>query len=91
MIMIVAVMIIAIPVALVVPLMSASIPPSVILVPAPISLGAQVAPTFVGFLATRSVFADGLVEPRFRFLNLMFTLLAIVRVCVGARHVDRQH
>lgn len=90
MIMIVAVTIITIPVPLVVPLMTASIPPSVILVPAAVPLGVQVAPALVGLLATRPVSADGLVEPRFRFLNLMFAFLPIVPVPVGARHADRK-
>jgi hypothetical protein len=62
MIMIVSVIIVVVPAALVVPLMGAPVPPSMIFVPATVSFRTQVTAALVRLFAVLSVFANRLVK-----------------------------
>lgn len=92
MVTIIAVMIVTIPVPLIMPSMSAAIPPSVILVPAAIPFSVQVAAAFVRLFAALSVPAYRPIEPDLSLFDTMLTLSAVVgiRLCTRCRSREQQ-
>jgi hypothetical protein len=78
---------VVIPVVLGVPALVLRAPPSVILVPAPLSLGVQIAPFRVCFMASLAMFADCFVEFGFRFVDSLFA----VTVLIGSRWHAQEH
>ncbi len=78
MIVVVAIVVVAIPIALIVPLVSAPIPPSVILIPAAVALGVQITPAFRSFAAALAMLANRMIKPGFCFLDAMLAFRVIV-------------
>ena len=74
-----------VPVAMLVPLMSAAIPPSVIFVPAAFPLCIQVAASIVSLPATLAVLANRVVQPVLGFVDPVFALFAVIRVSSRCR------
>ena len=86
-VMIVAIMVtVAVPVAIGMPTPLLAIPPSVVLVPAALPLRAQFSSLFDGLVAALAVFADRLIQFRFRALNLALALGMVVRIRIRLRH-----
>lgn len=63
--------------------MVVAVPPSVVRVPAAFPLGIQIMPTLVRLVAAFAVFANRLVELRFRLLNMALALRMVVRIRLG--------
>jgi len=88
---VIAVVIVMIPISLIVPLVSTAVPPSVILIPAAVALGIQVATALRGFTAALAVLANRIIEAGFRFLDPVLAFCVVV-IGVHARHgAQRQH
>ena len=87
----VAIAVVMIPITLFVPLVSAAIPPPVILIPAVVALGIQIAAALRGLAAALAVLANGIITAGFRFLDPVLAFRAIV-ICVYAWHdTQRQY
>ena len=84
-IVIVAIAVVMIPITLFVPLVSAAIPPSMILTPAAVALGIQIAAAFRSLAAALAVLANRIVEAGFCFLDPVLAFRVIV-VCAHAWH-----
>ena len=90
-VMIVAIMVtVAVPVAIGMPTPLLAIPPSVVLVPAAFPLRVQFSSLFGGLVAALAVFADRLIQFRFRALNLALAFGMVVRIRIRLRH-GNQH
>ena len=89
--MIVVVAVVTVPIALIVPLVSAPIPPPVILIPASVALSVEIATALRGLTAALTMFADRVIKPGLRFLNAMLAFRMIV-IRVHARYrAQRQY
>jgi len=72
-----------IPVVLGFPAMFFAVPPLVILIPAALAFGIQVAAAVIGFAAALAVVLDGAIESRLSLLDGMLTLSPVVGVRRG--------
>jgi hypothetical protein len=90
-IVIVVIAVVMIPITLFVPLVGATILPSVILTPAAVALGIQIAAALRGLAAALAVLANGIIKAGFCFLDPVLAFRAIV-ICVHAWHgTQRQY
>ncbi len=83
--MIVVVAIIAIPIALIMPLMGATVPPPVILIPAAVAFGVQITTPLRGLTAALAMPANRVLQAGFGFLDTMLAFPVIV-IRVHARY-----
>ena len=84
---VVMVVIVAIPVAIVVPTLLSSVPPLVEAVPACFALGNESVTALASFFAALAMLLDGLVEPGFGLLDAALALSAVI---VGSRRQCRE-
>jgi hypothetical protein len=86
MIIVIAVPIIAVPISLIAPLMRPPVIPSVVLIPAAIPLGVQIAASFRSLPASFTVLANGVVKPGFCLLNTMLAFAAVIGIGMNPGH-----
>jgi hypothetical protein len=72
--------VVVIPVLLSFPTMLFSIPPLVVLIPAPLAFGVQIPAAALGLRAVVAVVMDGSVEVGLRFFNCMLAVRPVVGV-----------
>ena len=78
-----------IPVAIIVPTMLVTVPPSVVPVPATFSFRVQISPAIFRLAAVLAVFANRLIELRFSAFNFSLALCMIFRIRL--RHGNEHH
>ena len=78
------------PVTIGVPLTIMTIPPAVVLVPAALTLCVQVAPPLISLMAALTVFANRLIQFRFRAFNIVLALCMLVRIRLGDGNEHRR-
>lgn len=81
---------VAVPVVTIVPLLIAAAPPLVIRGVAVFALGAQIVPAIYGFAAALAVLGDGVIEPRFGFLDSLAAMFAVVGTNPRSRHQEQE-
>jgi hypothetical protein len=71
---------VAVPVLFVVPLLVPTVPPLVICLEAALALRTQIVPAIDGFAAVLAVFRNSVIETRFRLLNSLAAMFAVIGV-----------
>jgi hypothetical protein len=79
------IVVIVIPVLLGLPAMIFTIPPLVVLLPAMLAFGVQVAAAIFGLAAVFSIRVNGMIKPGFRFLDCMLALGTVIGVSLWGR------
>jgi hypothetical protein len=82
----IVVIVVVVPVLLGLPAMLSAIPPLVILFPATLALGVQVAAAIFGFAAVFSIRVNGMIKPGFRFFDRMLTMRTVISLRLRCRH-----
>jgi hypothetical protein len=80
---VISVVTVMIPIALIAPLMGVAIPPTVVLVPAAVTLRIQIATSRFRLLTALAMMTDCLVQSRLGFLDAMLAFrMIVIRACV---------